>query len=519
MNEPETRLHILYDISKELFSSFPLDNVLKAAMNALAEHLQVRDAGIVIYGDEGEPWITVWAPTGHDVHSRSLTIEQADAIDRVVASGETHFGKKYFVFPVKVNRKSIGALWIDRAYIGDAQEDQKNLLKMIAYLIGLTCQRYRCRDDGSVTEEQPAGGVPNIKPKPHLTQFDKVDWIVGESPAIKKVLETTQIVAATNSSVLLRGETGTGKECFAKAIHALSIRKSKPFVKLNCAALSETVLESELFGHEKGAFTGALCQRAGRFELANGGTLLLDEIGEISPTFQAKLLRVLQEGEFERLGGTKTFKVDVRVICATNKDLEAAVRRGEFRADLYYRINVVPIILPPLRQRDGDIPRLAQVFLEQFNKANGRDFAFEPSALDILTKCAFPGNVRELANCVQRSATLASSNTIAPSDFACQQDQCFSALLWKADGDGIGNNAMHRLDPRDTISSGLRAYAGTPSGATATMEAPGVTERDRLINAMVKAGWVQAKAARILGKTPRQVGYALRRFGIDVIKG
>ncbi|MBY3068396.1 nif-specific transcriptional activator NifA [Rhizobium laguerreae] len=518
MNEPETRLHILYDISKELFSSFPLDNVLKAAMNALAEHLLMRDAGIVIYGDEGEPRITVWAPTAHDVHSRSLTIEQAHAIDRVVASGETHFGKKSFIFPVKVNRKAIGALWIDRAYIGDAEEDQKNLLKMIAYLIGLTCQRYRCRDDASVTEEQPAGRVPNIKPKPHLTQFGKVDWIVGESPAIKKVFETTEIVAATNSSVLLRGETGTGKECFAKAIHALSIRKNKPFVKLNCAALSETVLESELFGHEKGAFTGALLQRAGRFELANGGTLLLDEIGEISPTFQAKLLRVLQEGEFERLGGTKTLKVDVRVICATNKDLEGAVLRGEFRADLYYRINVVPIILPPLRQRDGDISLLAQVFLEQFNKSNDRNFDFAPSAIDILSKCAFPGNVRELDNCVQRTATLASSNTIASSDFACQQDQCSSALLWKDPRDGNGNGPVHSLNPRDATLGGLGGNAVTLSGSAATMEAPGLTERDRLINAMVKGGWVQAKAARILGKTPRQVGYALRRFGIDVIK-
>lgn len=267
--------------------------------------------------------------------------------------------------------------------------------------------------------------------------------------------------------------------------------------------------------HEKGAFTGALLQRAGRFELANGGTLLLDEIGDVSPQFQAKLLRVLQEGEFERLGGTKTLKVDVRVICATNKDLEVAVLRGEFRADLYYRINVVPIILPPLRQREGDISLLAQVFLEQFNKSNDRNFDFAPSAIGILSKCAFPGNVRELDNCVQRTATLASSNTIASSDFACQQDQCSSALLWK---DAPDDYPVHSLNPRDTMLGGLGANAGTPSGSAATIEAPGLTERDRLIKAMVKAGWVQAKAARILGKTPRQVGYALRRFGIDVIK-
>ncbi len=515
MIKPEARLHILYDISKELISSFPLDNVLKAAMNALVEHLRLRDGGIVIHGSGGEPWINVRAPIGHDVRSRSLTIEQADTINRVIASGEKHFGKNSVVLPVKVNRKTIGALWIDFAQKSGDQDE--TLLAMIAVLIGLTCQRYRelCSDGGSVAEEQQAGQIPKIGPKPHPTQLDKIDWIVGESPALKRVLATAKIVAATNSAVLLRGESGTGKECFARAIHALSIRKSKAFIKLNCAALSETVLESELFGHEKGAFTGALLQRAGRFELANGGTLLLDEIGDVSPQFQAKLLRVLQEGEFERLGGTKTLKVDVRVICATNKDLEVAVLRGEFRADLYYRINVVPIILPPLRQRDGDISLLAQVFLEQFNKSNDRNFDFAPSAIGILSKCAFPGNVRELDNCVQRTATLASSNTIASSDFACQQDQCSSALLWK---DAPDDYPVHSLNPRDTMLGGLGANAGTPSGSAATIEAPGLTERDRLIKAMVKAGWVQAKAARILGKTPRQVGYALRRFGIDVIK-
>lgn len=200
------------------------------------------------------------------------------------------------------------------------------------------------------------------------------------------------------------------------------------------------------------------------------------------------------------------------------QNLEVAVLRGEFRADLYYRINVVPIILPPLRQRDGDISLLAQVFLEQFNKANDRNCDFAPSAIDILSKCAFPGNVRELDNCVQRTATLASSNTITSSDFACQQDQCSSALLWKDARDGTGNGPVHSLNPRDTMLGGLGANVGTPSGAAATIEAAGLTERDRLINAMVKAGWVQAKAARILGKTPRQVGYALRRHRIDVKK-
>ncbi|MBX5139176.1 nif-specific transcriptional activator NifA [Rhizobium lentis] len=518
MTKTWERTWLLSQISSELMSFSRLEVALKVVMNILDRYLPMRDGVIVIYDGEREPRLTIWHSDGRDVRSRSLTVEQLDAINCAFASGEPHFVKKTVAIGLKVKGEAIGALWIDRTFQGSAMAEETALLKYIANAIATASHRELCSDGGSVAEEQQAGQIPKTKPKPHPTQLDKIDWIVGESPALKRVLATTRIVAATNSAVLLRGESGTGKECFARAIHALSIRKSKAFIKLNCAALSETVLESELFGHEKGAFTGALLQRAGRFELANGGTLLLDEIGDVSPQFQAKLLRVLQEGEFERLGGTKTLKVDVRVICATNKNLEVAVLRGEFRADLYYRINVVPIILPPLRQRDGDISLLAQVFLEQFNKANDRNFDFAPSAIDILSKCAFPGNVRELDNCVQRTATLARSNTIASSDFACQQDQCSSAVLWKDARDGIGNDAVHSLNPRDATLVGLAANAGTPSGSAATMEAPGLTERDRLINAMVKAGWVQAKAARILGKTPRQVGYALRRFGIDVMK-
>ncbi|MCB1758105.1 MAG: sigma 54-interacting transcriptional regulator, partial [Gammaproteobacteria bacterium] len=194
--------------------------------------------------------------------------------------------------------------------------------------------------------------------------------IVGGGPAIRAVLKRVDAAARSNATVLLRGETGTGKELFARAIHDASPRAKGPFVKVNCAALSESVLESELFGHEKGAFTGAINQRIGRFELAHGGTLFLDEIGEISPAFQAKLLRVLQEGEFERVGGAKTLKVDVRIVCATNRNLEEAVAKNQFRADLYYRINVVTLLLPPLRQRVEDIPALARLFLERFSNEN-----------------------------------------------------------------------------------------------------------------------------------------------------
>lgn len=251
------------------------------------------------------------------------------------------------------------------------------------------------------------------------------------------------------------------------------------------------------------------------------------------PALQAKLLRVLQEGELERVGGTKTLQVDVRLICATNRDLETAVVNGSFRADLYFRINVMPIILPPLRERPGDIPRLANAFLDRFNKDNHRELAFAPSALELISQCYFPGNVRELENCVQRTATLARSRTIAPSDFACYNNQCLSWLLWKrADRSHGGNTGDERArsnitpvgsrmpagrfrDPQDSV---LPHTTDAPNDPAFPAIGPRLTERDRLLEAMEKVGWVQAKAARILGVTPRQVGYALRRHNIEVKK-
>lgn len=338
--------------------------------------------------------------------------------------------------------------------------------------------------------------------------------IVGESAALKEVIEIAQIVARSNSPVLLRGESGTGKEVFAKLIHECSSRCEKPFVKVNCAALSTGVLESELFGHEKGAFTGAASQKPGRFELAHDGTLLLDEVGEISAEFQAKLLRVLQEGELERVGGTRTLKVNVRLVFATNKDLESAVAAGEFRADLYYRINVVPITLPPLRQRDGDIPHLANEFLQRFNRENGRSLSFAPSTLDILSGCEFPGNIRELQGCVQRTATLARSSVIVPPDLACEQGRCYSPLLKKAVAARNSSGAIHGLARDETLSVGQPSNAVAFAPGTA-MGASGLIDRKALENAMETAGWVQAKAARLLHRTPRQVGYSLRRHGIQ----
>jgi transcriptional regulator with GAF, ATPase, and Fis domain len=236
---------------------------------------------------------------------------------------------------------------------------------------------------------------------------------VGESSALKAVLTKTERVAPTDSTVLILGETGTGKELIARAIHNLSHRRGRPFVKLNCAAIPSDLLESELFGHEKGAFTGALNQRVGRFERANTGTLFLDEIGDLPLSLQPKLLRVLQEREFERLGGTSTHQIDVRLVAATHRNLTEMVRRGEFRSDLYYRLNVFPITLPPLRERPEDIPQLVWHFVDIYARRIGRRIDHIPKeTLDAFNSYAWPGNIRELQNLIERAVILASDGTL-----------------------------------------------------------------------------------------------------------
>jgi len=256
--------------------------------------------------------------------------------------------------------------------------------------------------------------------------------IVGDSPALRAALDQARRVAPTNLPVFLRGESGVGKELFAQFIHDHSSRAAKPFLKFNCAALPETLLESELFGHERGAFSGAESRREGRFSLADGGTIFLDEIGDISLAFQGKLLRVLQEGEFERVGGTRTMRVNVRVIAATHRDLEAAVRTRRFRADLYYRLCATHVGLPALRERREDIPALSRHILARFNAENGRALTLNPRAIAMLGRCAFPGNIRELENCLCSAAALTTGEEICESDFGCRQGRCFSARLRRA---------------------------------------------------------------------------------------
>jgi transcriptional regulator with GAF, ATPase, and Fis domain len=241
----------------------------------------------------------------------------------------------------------------------------------------------------------------------------RFEQIIGSSPALEAVLEQVERVAPTGSTVLIQGETGTGKELIAHAIHNLSSRCGRPFVRLNCAAIPLDLLESELFGHEKGAFTGAIAQKTGRFELAHNGTLFLDEVGDIPPALQPKLLRVLQEQEFERLGSARTHQVDVRLVAATNRDLDEMVKRGEFRSDLYYRLNVFPVLLPPLRERREDIPALVTHFVETLGRRMGREIEHIPAeTMSALSSYQWPGNIRELQNLIERAVILSNDGVL-----------------------------------------------------------------------------------------------------------
>jgi len=257
----------------------------------------------------------------------------------------------------------------------------------------------------------------NISLRKRVEERYGLEGLVGKSPQMMKIYELIETVALTDVTVLISGESGTGKEVVANAIHLQSPRKGRPFVKVNCAALPETLLESELFGHEKGAFTGALKQRKGRFEIADGGTLFLDEIGDISPGVQVKLLRVLQERQFERVGGNETLSVNVRLICATQRDLKEEIRKGNFREDLYYRLNVVPITLPPLRERREDILLLAEHFIDKFSKKMGKEITgLSEEAKTLLLKYPFPGNIRELENMLERAIALIKGKIIQAED-------------------------------------------------------------------------------------------------------
>jgi Nif-specific regulatory protein len=552
----EIALTGIFEISKILAAPTRLEITLANVVNLLQSFMQMRHGVVSLLADDGVPDLAVGAGWSEGSDQRYRERLPQKALDQIVATAVPLIAENvadhpafnaadvaaldatadarvsFLGVPIRIDQKVVGTLTIDRVWDGRSffrLDSDVRFLTMVANLIGQTIKLHRvvARDRERLMAESHRlqKELSELKPAPKDRKRVLVDGIVGDSPALRALLDKINVVAKSNAPVLLRGESGTGKELVAKAIHELSARAKRPFIKINCAALPETVLESELFGHEKGAFTGAINARKGRFELADKGTLFLDEIGEISPSFQAKLLRVLQEQEFERVGGNQTIKVDVRIVTATNRNLEEAVTRNEFRADLYYRISVVPIKLPPLRDRRSDIPQLAREFLRRFNGENERDLSFDVSAIDVLMHCGFPGNVRELENCVQRTATMAAGPSIVMNDFACSRDECMSAILWKGHADSPVPPRAQPIVPLPILPRSrppavpLDSVAASDAAAVDDIDVSseaGMAERDRIVQAMERSGWVQAKAARLLGLTPRQIGYALKKYDIEV---
>ncbi|WP_374500982.1 nif-specific transcriptional activator NifA [Zoogloea sp.] len=538
----QTELATIYEISKILTSSLDVSKTCREALNVLANNMGYRRCMIIVDTEEGE--LHLLAAVGlspeeydaghyrpgegiigkvysngmpavvHDLAAEPFFLNRTGALDHI--DGERI---ALAAMPIRVAKEVVGVITIDRVSerAGGGFNDDIRLMTMTASLVGqaLALQRTVLAERNQLISE-------SRRLRQELKGRFRLDNVIGVSKRMQDVFAEVHQAGPSRSTVLLRGESGTGKEVIARALHTLSPRKDGPFVKVNCAALTESLLESELFGHEKGSFTGAVGERKGRFEMADKGTLFLDEIGDISPAFQAKLLRVLQEREFERVGGNRSIKVDVRLVFATNRNLEKMVAAGEFRADLYYRINVVSLFLPPLRERREDIPPLIAYFLDRYNKDNGRELRITQEALNVLVNCYWPGNVRELENCVERTATMARGDTINELHFPCQTNRCLTQTLHHVDkddavapvhghGHGHGHGGPFEISvpvpelPHRTSAPERLFGEEMPEG-----------EKERLIWAMERSGWVQAKAARLLNITPRQMGYALQKFDIEV---
>jgi len=496
-------LALLFEISQVLEGSIDLRDVVGKVLEALHEHMGMARGTLTLLNREtGEISIEAahglstsqlrrgsYKP-GEGITGKVIQTGRPAAVPRV--SEEPMFLDRtrsrkglrkqdisFICVPIKLGTEVIGALSVDRLFSETVSlEEDVRLLSIIASMVA---QAVRLRQ--SVQEERQRLLQDNLRLQDELKERFRPDNIVGNSRAMQAVYDLIAQVAKSDTTVLIRGESGTGKELIASAIHYNSLRASKAFVKVSCAALPETVLESELFGHERGAFTGALAQRKGRFELASGGTIFLDEVGDFSAATQIKLLRVLQEREFERVGGTKTIKVDVRVMAATNRDLEEAIAADQFRPDLYYRLNVFPIHIPPLRERKADILLLADHFVERYSQANHKNIRrISTPAIDMLMSYHWPGNVRELENCIERAVLLSNDDVIHG----------------------------HHLPP--TLQTAEASGTVLADTLPATLDN---VERELLLDALKSSRGNQAKAARTLGISERLMGLRVRKHGIQ----
>lgn len=381
--------------------------------------------------------------------------------------------------PVIVRGSSVGM--IAAALPEQNPLGENEIVKLLTAIAALIAQAMRVEQ--YVADESRKLAEENVLLKQELKEKYDFHNLVGNSSPMRQIYDQVTQVARSNATVLLRGESGTGKELIANAIHYNSLRSKRPFVKVNCAALPETLIESELFGYEKGAFTGASARKKGRFEMADGGTIFLDEIGDLPSQTQVKLLRVLQEREFERLGGTETIKINVRIITATNKDLEAEISDGRFREDLFYRVNVFTIFLPPLRERKSDILLLAEHFLEKYEREHQKRVRrISTPAIDMLTAYHFPGNVRELENVIERAVIVCDSNVI--------HGHHLPPTLQTAEVSGT--------ETRMTLASAVEAF-----------------ERDLIQDTLKSTRGNVAKAAKMLDSTERILGYKIKKYVLD----
>jgi Nif-specific regulatory protein len=385
----------------------------------------------------------------------------------------------FLCVPLLLHGRVVGTLSIELPYRREREfERLLKFLRVVASMISQAVHIHRLLE-----AERQKLVTENAQLRQELQQRNHLTNMVGASGPMRQLNDEVARVAGTTTTVLIRGESGTGKELIAQAIHQHSPRARGPFIKVNCAALPETLVESELFGHERGAFTGAQARKKGRFELAHGGTLFLDEVGELSPAIQVKLLRVLQEREFERVGGTEPVRVDVRVIAATNRDLERALAEGSFREDLYYRLNVFPIFVPPLRSRRADVLPLADHFIEKYSSGQGKQIKrISTPAIDLLSRYHWPGNVRELENTIERAVLM-------------------------ADGEVIHG---HHLPPTLQTAEATGTVVTTSLGAAVEAFERGIIE-----DALKTSRGNRSKAARLLSTTERVISYKVKKYGID----
>jgi Nif-specific regulatory protein len=496
-------LSLLFEVSQILEGSLDLREVVGPVLKALATHsgmlrgiltLLNRETGEIsiesAYGlsrsqKERGKYRLGEGVTGQVVQSGKPFIvphisEEPQFLDRTRSRKDIAKEDISFIcVPIKLGTEVIGAFSLDRLFSDEVSlKEDVRLLTIIGSMIA---QAVRLRQ--SAAEESQRLMEENLRLQEELQDRFRPSNIIGNSKAMQAVYDLIAQVSKSDATVLIRGESGVGKELVAHAIHYDSIRAKKPFVKVNCAALPETIIESELFGHEKGAFTGAIAQRKGRFELASGGTIFLDEIGDLSPTTQIKFLRILQEREFERVGGTTTLKADVRVVTATNRNLEELVGEDTFRQDLYYRLNVFPIHVPPLRDRKTDILLLADHFVEKYARSSHKDVRrISTPAIDMLMSYHWPGNVRELENCIERAVLIAADEVIHG----------------------------HHLPPTlQTAEASGTGHAGTMQDALEALE------RNLILDALKSSYGNKAKAARALGISERLMGIRVEKHGID----